>query len=285
MPFEITAYADKVIARRIDTEPKGGGRRGKIGYFSRGSRRRMLGMIAEIRDNFEGALFVTLTYPSEYPTDPRIFKRHLDNFLKRIARYFEDTRGIWRLEFQRRGAPHYHLLLWGINENLTWIRRYIAKVWYEVVHSGDGKHARAGTNVQRIESRKHAGRYVSKYAAKEQDTPMIPATGEVIAPGRYWGYWGQLDRHMGMRVTLADNEAIELRRILKHLLKSRGKGRRGKAARYAQRLVRQSPAVGWHVFGCGDMSCDQWGTITDSTIWQAVMQVIISTGGGNDDTL
>jgi hypothetical protein len=57
----------------------------------------------------------TLTYPGEWlivaPTGAAV-KRHMTVFFRRFARAWGfEWLGIWKLEFQRRGAPHIHL--WG----------------------------------------------------------------------------------------------------------------------------------------------------------------------------
>ena len=280
MAFQVTVHADKTTVKRVNAERVGGGRRGKIAYFSRASRRRMLGLLAECREDFTGAHFVTLTYPAQYPTDPHVFKRHLDSLLKRWARYSPAVRGIWRLEFQRRGAPHYHLLVWGLRGKLAWLRGQVSRAWYSIVASGDEKHLRAGTNVQVIESRKHAGRYVSKYAAKPQALAINEDTGEVIPPGRFWGSWGNLDRRQAYAMLMTDTEAVELKRILRHILRARGRGKTGKSRRYAAYLARMDKERGWHILGIGDMSCELWQSTTDSTIWAATMAAITPAAGG-----
>jgi hypothetical protein len=79
-------------------------------------------------------IFVTLTYPHEYPEDPEVCKNHLKALRRRLQREFGDCAGFWRLGIQRRGAWHFHLLLFvgpsigSIGE----LRRFISSSWYEV---------------------------------------------------------------------------------------------------------------------------------------------------------
>ena len=89
----------------------GGGIRGKIKGFSKASRRSLLRRIASInRAAFrahKGRVFsVTLTYPSKYPEDPALCKKHLKALYKRITRVHGDFAGYWRLGIQQRGAYH-----------------------------------------------------------------------------------------------------------------------------------------------------------------------------------
>lgn len=162
--------------RRVDGRV-GGGKRGMITEFSKHSRRRLLRLIGMIDRSCGKQLFVTLTYPKEFP-DMAESKRHLDVFLKRLKRVYPNAAAIWRLEFQKRGAPHYHLLVW----NVDFIDyRWLATAWYEVVGSGDEKHLKAGTQVKRVRSWRGVWSYASKYLAK------MPETEIAAAPGRFWG--------------------------------------------------------------------------------------------------
>jgi hypothetical protein len=69
----------------------GGGIRGRIKGFSRASRRSLLRRMASVNRTafraFKGRLlFTTLTYPTDYPGDPAVCKRHLEAFGKRLER-------------------------------------------------------------------------------------------------------------------------------------------------------------------------------------------------------
>jgi hypothetical protein len=68
---------------------RGGGTRDKVRGFTRASRRNLLRRLASINRSafkaFKGRMiFVTLTYPHEYPDDPDICKRHLKALRKRL---------------------------------------------------------------------------------------------------------------------------------------------------------------------------------------------------------
>jgi hypothetical protein len=94
----------------------GGGTKGKVKGFSRVSRRNLLRRLASINrtafNAFKGRLLsITLTYPAEYPQDPEVCKGHLKAFRKRLERRYGKFAAFWRLGIQRRGAFHFHLLL------------------------------------------------------------------------------------------------------------------------------------------------------------------------------
>src|SRR5215211_4304915 len=70
---------------------RGGGIRDRVRGFTRASRRNLLRRLASINRStfraFKGRMiFVTLTYPHEYPEDPELCKRHLKALRKRLQR-------------------------------------------------------------------------------------------------------------------------------------------------------------------------------------------------------
>ena len=123
---------------------------------------------------------ITLTYPDDYPCDGTVSKKHLDRILKGLKRW-----GVidwaWVLEFQERGAPHYHLLIGG------WVDKdKLARAWFRIVGSGDEKHLQAGTRVSAIRSQAGAAVYAAGYAAKSKSIQkLVPAGYEHV--GRFWG--------------------------------------------------------------------------------------------------
>ena len=176
-----------------------GGTRGKIKGMSGKSRRtfmeRLMGLDWETmigegkrRSGKARSVFTTLTYPSAYAPDRKVWKRDLQVFIQRLYReYGEVLEGlIWKFEFQKRGAPHFHSLV-GFNEqiDLNALRVWVSLAWYEVVGSLDEKHLRAGTNVRGVYGPiDRLMRYMAKYMGKREK-----ATEET---GRVWGRRGAL---------------------------------------------------------------------------------------------
>ncbi len=121
--------------------------------------------------------FVTLTYPGEFPCNGKETKKHLNAFLQYLRR--KDIKFTWVLEFQSRGAPHYHVI---VSEHIP--KNELSQVWYGIVGSGDERHLRAGTAVEAIKSKSHLYGYLANYVNKlEQKTP--PVGFENV--GRFWG--------------------------------------------------------------------------------------------------
>jgi hypothetical protein len=135
LSFEDTSTNNR-LSLRIH---RGGGIRERIRGFSRESRWNLLRRLASINRGafraFKGRIiFVTLTYPKQFPEDPELCKRHLKAFRKRLQREFEPFAAFWRLGIQQRGAWHFHLLLFvGPSFGpVSELRRFISSSWYEV---------------------------------------------------------------------------------------------------------------------------------------------------------
>ena len=143
-----------------------GGLRGSVRGFTKASRHRMLQFFQTIdREKCGMPLFVTLTYPGEWPGNAKWWKRDLEVWLARLKRARPGAWAVWRLEPQRRGAPHYHLLVFGL---AVLAKEWLSRTWFEVVGSGDQRHLRAGTQVQRVESWRRVIGYAAKYLANRE---------------------------------------------------------------------------------------------------------------------
>ncbi len=241
-----------------------GGVRRAISGFSSGSRRRLLQKIHQLDTVKAGLpLFVTLTYPAVFPTSGRVVKRDLDTFLKRVKRaYHSETSpvwGFWKLEPQQRGAPHLHLLVWGVapfphradpdvyQEQVRGVWRwrsscpcplcFVRVAWFEVVGSGDPKHLQAGTRTERVKTWNGVTAYASKYLGKRfQDVSVI--WQEV---GRFWGIFGR--RYLPVNfayVKLTARGFFMLRRYARRLLRKAGR-RVASGSQYAGNWAFASP--------------------------------------------
>jgi len=169
------------------------------------------------------AVDVTLTYPGEFVT-AGASKVHLDAWLRRLGRRVGKWAGIWRIEPQQRGAPHYHGVFFvspdGLGDKGAWLdelRRWVSQSWYEVVGSGDERHLRAGTRVALVQSYRHFLAYVSKYHAK-----VLPEDAKLEGgwerPGRWWGLRGRAffkSLVTGQLWTVSRAVALRIRRILR----------------------------------------------------------------------
>jgi hypothetical protein len=158
-----------------------GGERGVVTGLSRQSRSRL---IFTSRNLLDLTHMVTLTYPAEYTNSGRRVKRDWAAFRKWMRRTAPNIAGLWVLEFQERGAPHLHVFVTG---GLPY--NAVAAAWYRIVGSGDEKHLRAGTRVERLYAPTAVATYASKYAAK-WDQKGVPEEFQHV--GRMWGLFGGL---------------------------------------------------------------------------------------------
>jgi len=174
------------VSRGIEKDAPKGGKRGKVKGFSFASRRRLMYTIAKIKLDAELPVFITLTYPMLFPS-PMESKKHIDAFRKRLLRAFPGIGYIWKLEPQERGAPHYHIMAWGVSE--MDLKNFIPEVWFEIAGGGDMLHLAFHEGrlhnqhcVNKVRSRNGVMRYASKYLGKTFDV----AGWTEIYPGRFW---------------------------------------------------------------------------------------------------
>jgi hypothetical protein len=163
--------------------------RGAINHFSLGAAVRMRRYLRESASDYRE--MVTLTYPGFFPSNGKQVKEHLRRFLQECKREYIRSIGddglysaFWFLEFQARGAPHFHIFAtWSADKD------WVARTWYFIVGSDDDRHLRAGTRVEFIRSgRAGTISYATKYAAK-QEQKAVPSDYENV--GRFWGVYGR----------------------------------------------------------------------------------------------
>ena len=220
LSFEDTTTKSQITLRRRCS----GGIRDWVRDFSRESRTNLLRRLASINRGafkaFKGRMiFVTLTYPKQYPEDPELCKRHLKALRKRLQREYKSFAAFWRLGIQGRGAWHFHLLLFvgpsigSVDE----LRRFISSSWYEVTGKVSEGHLCTGTRVEAVKRWKEATSYVERYMAKPEVFP------EGLKTGRIWGIWNEdllPVRWETVEVSLKD--AFRIRRIYRKLARSKG---------------------------------------------------------------
>jgi hypothetical protein len=153
---------------------------------------------------------ITLTYPSDYPDDPRRWHRDLDCFAKAFHRRYPKATGFWKLEPQKRGAPHFHLLVWSYAGR---DRKWLSAEWYGIVGSGDEKHLRAGTKWERVRNAEEVTSYAGKYVGKMPEGPAWET------PGRFWGRFNKKGMPLvEVSIQLDEWEFFRIRRLMRRQL-------------------------------------------------------------------
>jgi hypothetical protein len=197
------------------------------------------------QSNCGRAIFGTLTYPAEFPLDEETFKKHLKIFSQRLLRAFPAAGFHWKLEFQDRGAAHFHPIFWNLSGDSTFVgefRMWLACSWYEVVGSDDQKHLLAGTSADLINSQFGIMRYVSSYASKcDQTKPGCKV-------GRYWGIVGRGNIPWAKEniVELSSVQAKLVRRIARRYMAAMNRCRR---IRYLERKLPRQMCAGFMLNG------------------------------------
>jgi hypothetical protein len=239
----------------------GGGPRGQIELWSKKSRSSMVRHLATLdyspwaKLSSEGwtVVMLTLTYPGsweELVPGSSIAVAHLRAFRARLTRALgQPPLAIWKREFQRRGAPHYHLLIaLPLTIGVVSIYEWASNAWYETVRSNDPRHLVAGTGIDFATGRQavdpvRVAKYFSGHAApsgrsRKEYQNLAPTlwleNGDV---GRFWGVWGL--HPVKETAPLSLHQLIEVRRILRGIDRSH---RRTRVVRVA-RVKRESGVI------------------------------------------
>lgn len=268
---QVHISADEKKALDAGEEPAP--RRGPIRGFSNRSRRRLMTRFHQVRD-WSTAWFGHLTYPDEFPSDARVWKRDFKVLRQRMERRWPGARVIAKLELQVRKsgdinqgvfAPHWHFVVWlPPGANLFYLRHWMAANWYAVVGSGDGRHLKAGTRVDPVGSIKGAMGYVAKYCTDPGKRR------EGFAVGRRWllsGFEaGELAAYLSLR--LEWSELVTFRRMTARFMRNLGP----ESARFARKI--RAGSRGWTCFGLGS------GSIRDGPEY-AVDRMLRAAWGGD----
>jgi hypothetical protein len=213
--------------KKIPCPQVGGGLRGVVFEFSKKSRWRLMQTLGKIQKSLI-PLFITLTYPDNFPDKKEVWRKHINTLGKRFTR--RGWSAIVRKEFKRRLsgenagklAPHFHLLVWGAS--LAEMRSFLPVAWYEIVNSGDEKHLEAGIGVEEIKTWNGVLYYVSKYMAKVTEDDLKAEFPEGV--GRFWSYinfdlipWAEIEE-----VCQGDHAIIELFRLMRRYARMKGRG-------------------------------------------------------------
>ena len=188
---------------------KGGavGKRGRISGFSPSSRLRLLRWLASLNRSkiTTTPLFITLTYPATWPEDPARVKRDIDAFGKAFMRRYPAGCFLWKVEAQKRGAPHYHCLVF----NVGYVsHQWAAATWNRIV-AGGPDHLKAGTEVRRVRSWRGVMAYASKYFSKQSGGV------ELTGIGRHWGIVGRANLPVELVTLVASlDDFYRLRRAM-----------------------------------------------------------------------
>lgn len=172
-------------------------KRGQVTEFTDGSRMRLLCLMSKLQlpntDGFRYRVsFMTLTTAA--CLHPRVLKKRAFVLFREFKRKAPAMAVIWRLEYQKRGAPHLHCILY----NSPWIdRNWLTDRWGQLVGE-----ERPFTRIERVKGYRRLVAYVSKYVGKVQgeagfnsvtylNTGDELTADEIASAGRVWGVWNR----------------------------------------------------------------------------------------------
>lgn len=215
----------------------------EITEWSRKSRNNMLRTFCQLdytplfADPTKLPAMITLTYPGAWlavAPNGKAAKAQFRAWRERYKRAWGATWvGIWKLEFQDRGAPHFHLhmvpphgLSTGNLSGLKW-REWLSQSWAEVVNHPDPeeyrKHLAAGTRIDYAEGLKASDpkrlavyflKRHSQGSSKEYQHTVPPEwQGPGDGPGRFWGHCGLDTARIG--VVVSPQDGVKVGRILR----------------------------------------------------------------------
>lgn len=210
--------ADWVDNGGMEEETADASTRGRVADFSRKARARMTDSFRSLDYSplFERGDFpalVTLTAPGDweavFPT-PRTFKQKVNLFKKEYQRRWgRPLAGVWKMEFQQRGAPHLHVLMTPPRGNAPAtgesFRDWASKTWARICNAQGAQayaaHLARGVDIsweegQRYSDPRRIAVYFDKHAGyheKDYQNVMPDLWVKAIAAGApgatYWGYW------------------------------------------------------------------------------------------------
>ena len=192
-----------------------GGPRGVVCGFSKASARRFRLKLAQIDMRACELTFGTLTWHNFWGDDWQDWKRARRRFTARLQYHFPGLLGfIWRLEFQARGAPHFHLLLcWKIGQRPqeNWFTTWAAAAWNACIEAqGDRDHLKHGAKFINVQEGKGGVGAILGYMAKEMGKTdqsfLRDEDGEPLQTGRTWGVCGDIPMGPEMTIELTQEE-------------------------------------------------------------------------------
>jgi hypothetical protein len=240
--LDVAAEVNQFKAGRQMPDPAGRA----IIEWSRKSRAAMCRTFAELNytplvDCGRVPAMVTLTYPGDWESvapNGASVKRHMMLWRKRFQREWgEPARYIWKLEFQRRGAPHIHLWMappHAIGRSGRKFRDWLSQEWADIVAHRDPEqracHLLAGTAIDilnglRACDPKRLAIYFTKHSSPNQlhdkeYQHIVPEAWRQPGhgPGRFWGVHG-LQQATAV-VEIAQDAYLTARRIIRRWSRS-----------------------------------------------------------------
>lgn len=185
-------------------------KRGQVRGLSSPSRYRLIKFLAKL-NRPDAPVFLTLTY-RDFVEDFQAWKEHLHAFKCALRYHYPSLAGVWRLEFQERGAPHFHILLWlGDCADLENLHALCVNLWLRIINQDTPSNRAHGVQLELVNDYRKTAFYISLYQAKDNQDRTD------ICTGREWGAWNRQALNLSpvAEYTLSSTGARLLRRVLR----------------------------------------------------------------------
>lgn len=204
---------------------RGTGSRGTIKGWTSRSVFNFMKRCARIEWPGRPLVFITLTYPGIFEADPDAWKEHLRRFSIAWSRQWGAPMGVWAMEFQSRGAPHFHLAMVlpaslalvrardakgkEIRVAPPQLREWVARTWYELAGHGDIRHLNQHSKAEHCKPADRSGilGYLQRELGKAAQK-TLPEWLQERGAGRWWGSWGLSDASLAAGIDHVEYQAI-----------------------------------------------------------------------------
>lgn len=141
----------------------------------------------------------------------------------------------WFMEFQQRGARHFHAIL---DKEIE--QDELRRIWYEIVGSQDSRHRKHGAHISVIRSPKGIRKYLASYLTKQEQKTVPPFYD---GAGRFWGYSRGLIRILSRIIIGTPEELAIVRRnfrVFRRWQKARYR-KWNKGSKYPRKMLKINP--------------------------------------------
>jgi len=191
---------------------------------------------------------VTLTYPGDWESfapSAKSAAAHLRAFRSRLERAIGPVAAIRKTEFQRRSAPHVHLMLplpaMIADQSAP---QWTSNAWFEIVGSNDERHLLAGTGVDwstgaRAIDPVRTARYFARYSSKGSKAyqHIVPELWlQSGGSGRFWSTWRL--KAVEETISVSFDDFVQIRRVMRGLDRSKRRTRKVRVRRVDRRTGR-----------------------------------------------
>jgi hypothetical protein len=120
--YSLNAYANQLKITNLLEINRGGippiNEENYIKEFTPDSRRRLFDLITSLDyPSYGKPIFVSATWHEDFPGTRHDIKTFLDSYHKRLKRNLPPFHLIWKLEYQKRRAPHFHFIIFPLDSS------------------------------------------------------------------------------------------------------------------------------------------------------------------------